>query len=90
MIPFDDITALRLHKSRYKGGQSLYRLEAVRVSQKTFDIIRDVSHPEPLYSLGKKMGKMSRIPFEAPDLEEKQIPTIHPMNQIVIPCYPTL
>jgi len=70
MIPFDDITALRLHEYRYKRGQSLYRLEAVRVSQKTFAIIRDVPHPEPLYSLGKKMGKMSRIPFEAPGLEE--------------------
>lgn len=70
VIPFDDITTLRLHKYRYKRGQSLYRLEAVRVSQKTFAIIRDVPHPEPLYSLGKKMGKMSRIPFEAPALEE--------------------
>ena len=69
-IPFDDIEALHLHKYHYKRGHFLFRLEAVLGVKKTFAIIRDVPQPEPLHELGKKMGKMSRIPFEAPALDD--------------------
>lgn len=66
-ISFDDIDCLRLHKYRYKRGQFLFRLEAVLRAGKTIAIIRDVPQSEPLYRLGKKLDRIARIPFEAPE-----------------------